>query len=137
MRKAALLAGGGIVLLLLVPVVWAKEEPGSRQTFGQRVNSLFGLIDRGESAPPPPAPPDMPGYGQRRTPHTTVQQGNAGTSASYEPRPGAAAASQDSGAKPVPPTPHRDNGFATADDVPAEEPAPSLGGPRVVRPQFA
>lgn len=56
----------------LVPVVWGKEEPGSRGTFSQKVNSLFGLIDRGENAPPPPPPPDLPAYGLalRDVPHT-------------------------------------------------------------------
>jgi uncharacterized repeat protein (TIGR01451 family) len=136
MRKAAYLSGGGLLLLVLVTVVRAKEEPGSRQTFGQRVNSMFGLIDRGESAPPPPPPPDMPSYGQRRTPHTTVQQGQPNSGANYEPRPGAAAAAQAVTAKPLPPTPHRDNSFATADDAPVEEAPTSLGGPKVQRPQL-
>lgn len=127
MRKAALLTGG-FSLLLLVPVVWGKEEPGSRGTFGQKVNSLFGLIDRGESAPPPPPPPDMPAHGIRRTPHQTVPHG-----ASKQPNPGAAAAAQ-SNARPVPPTPQRDNGFATADDETQPITTSSLGGPVPPRP---
>lgn len=136
MRKAAYLSGGGLLLLVLVTVVRAKEEPGSRQTFGQRVNSMFGLIDRGENAPPPPPPPDMPSYGARRTPHTTVQQSQPNSGANYEPRPGAAAAAQSTAAKPLPPTPQRDNGFATAEDAQAEEAPTSLGGPKVQRPQL-
>ena len=127
MRKAALLTGG-FSLLLLVPVVWGKEEPGSRGTFGQKVNSLFGLIDRGESAPPPPPPPDMPAHGIRRTPHQTVPHG-----ASKQPNPGAAAAAQ-TNARPVPPTPQRDNGFATADDEAQPTTTSSLGGPVPPRP---
>ncbi|MBA4017939.1 MAG: hypothetical protein C0483_12245 [Pirellula sp.] len=132
MRKAALLTGG-FTLLLLVPVVWGKEEPGSRGTFGQKVNSLFGLIDRGENAPPPPPPPDMPSYGVRRTPHQTVPHNSTNPSAGKQPNPGAAAAAQSS-ARPVPPTPQRENGFATAGDEPQPTTTSSLGGPVPPRP---
>ncbi len=132
MRKAALLTGG-LTLLLLVPVVWGKEEPGSRGTFGQKVNSLFGLIDRGENAPPPPPPPDMPAYGVRRTPHQTVPHGTSNAAASKQPSPGTAAAAQ-TNARPVPPAPQRDNGFATADDQSAPPTTSSLGGPVPPRP---
>ncbi len=132
MRKAALLTSG-FTLLLLVPVVWGKEEPGSRGTFSQKVNSLFGLIDRGENAPPPPPPPDLPAYGARRTPHQTVPHGAGNGTASKQPNPGAAAAAQNN-TRPVPPTPQRDNGFATADDQSAEPTTSSLGGPIPPRP---
>ena len=132
MRKAALLTSG-FTLLLLVPVVWGKEEPGSRGTFSQKVNSLFGLIDRGENAPPPPPPPDVPTYGTRRTPHQTVPHNSSGSTASKQPNPGAAAAAQN-GSRPVPPTPQRDNGFATADDQTAPATTSNLGGPVPPRP---
>lgn len=125
MRKAALFCGGAMGVVLLCTVVWGKEEPGSRQTFGQRVNSLFGLIDRGEGAPPPPTPPDMPSYGRSRPQHVTVGD-NSRRSVPHQPSPGAAAARMSE--SPTPPAPQRttsgEAGLPPEVQQPQSRPAP-------------
>ena len=65
MRKSAMFFGV-IGIAVLATAAWSadkKQDDGPGMTLGQQVGSLFGLIDRGERAPPPPAPPGMPAMG--------------------------------------------------------------------------
>ncbi|MCE9605598.1 MAG: DUF11 domain-containing protein [Planctomycetia bacterium] len=88
-------------------------------TFGQRMNSMFGLVDTGANAPPPPPPPNTPNYGQRRPQHTTVPNGKQPANTSSIPHN---AAYSSGGVQP--PVPRRDNGAAQTPATPAEEPLP-------------
>jgi uncharacterized repeat protein (TIGR01451 family) len=129
MRRAII---GSVCLAMtgiLVTAVWGKEEPGSRATFGQKVSSLFGLIDRGENAPPPPPPPGMPSiYGKRTTPAGT-NRGYAGTTSNQNRPTGIP-----HGGTPLPPPPQRtESDAAEVSDFPAEQNLPS-NPPQMPRP---
>lgn len=108
MRKATIIVSGGLGFAFLCSAVFGKEEPGSRMTFGQKMSSVFGLVDTA-STTPPPAPPPTPPYNRSRPQHTTVPTGKPTNSVAVQ-HGGTSAANQGytSGAG-MPPTPRRDD----------------------------
>jgi hypothetical protein len=113
---------------IVVSAVWGNEEPGSRATFGQKVSSLFGLIDRGENAPPPPAPPGMPSMNGRRTP-AGANRGNSGTT-SNQNRP----STIPHGGTPQPPRPQRTDGVTVEATDEGAEPDLPVNAAEMPRP---
>ena len=130
MRKAAIVLTSGFGVALLCTAVLGKEEPGSRMTFGQRMNSVFGLVDTASTTPPPPPPPGASNY-RNRPQHTTVQAGGKQSAIPHNTAP-----TQSSGYTSnavTPPNPRRDDGVAQAASVPTEQPLP---GATMARPSI-
>lgn len=132
MRKAVIVLTSGLGIGLLCSVGLGNEEPGSRMTFGQRMTSVFGLVDTAAQTPPPPPPPNATNY-QKRTQHTTVPTNGrqANSSIPHNAAPAQQPAYSSGGV--VPPTPRRDDGVAQASNVPTEQ---SFDGETVAKPSI-
>ncbi len=138
MRKLAFGCIGVAGLALAASVVWGKEEPGSRATFGQRVSSLFGVIDTAEEGAPP-TPPGMPPVGTHRHSHAPSMMPFAKRPTTKTPSRSGATATPGSTTRPgatagevKPPQPKRTSGYSEVGDAGDDEasayaqPRPSL-----------
>lgn len=133
--RRLIFGGSSLALIVLVATaVLAKEEPGSRATFGQRVTSLFGLIDQGDGQVPP-TPPGMP-------PAANQRHGQGGAYVPFSKQPtatanqGAARAGSATSARraptTTPPEPQRAGGSyaEAADESTAVAQRPEYAQPR-------
>lgn len=133
MRKATIIVSGGLGFAFLCSAVFGKEEPGSRMTFGQKMGSVFGLVDTASTTPPPPPPPTAP-YNRSRPQHTTVPASKQNNSAAIQHGGTSASNPGYTSGAGMPPPPRRDDLGVQAPPQPAA--ARSQIGEPVAKPSI-
>jgi hypothetical protein len=126
MRKATIIVSGGLGFAFLCSAVFGKEEPGSRMTFGQKMSSVFGLVDTASSTPPPAPPPTQP-YNRSRPQHTTVPSNRQNNSVAIQHGGASASNPGYTSGTGMPPPPRRD-------DVGLQAPQPAAARQQVGEP---